>query len=321
MENKKIDFCMICKKKFDDVVTKSKEHIISEAFGNTKLVTFGVCKKYNNDLGRIIDSYLVKDNILSRFIRKTELEKDKNIGLFDKKIKTITGDDGREYLIKKNNGFKLKPIIDIKENGKIRVSASNLKECKEILTTILHQKEEFNFLNVRDIENIINNPVSINEYNDSVEVGYSEEINLGKIYLAIIKIAYEYAVEKLGISYIENNFADKIRNYLYKAITTKTDINYDFCYKVCSYVDFNFFDYNNIIEMCKNIVSVENFELSNIRHFICLVNFYEKVFCMMRLFNNDFLTFKILLSDNMIFQNNKKFFISFIMNNNEIVEF
>ena len=26
-----------------------------------------------------------------------------------------------------------------------------------------------------------------------------------------------------------NNFAEKIRNYLYKAITTKTDFNYDFC--------------------------------------------------------------------------------------------
>ena len=68
MDNKEIDFCMICKKKFDDVVLSSKEHIIPEALGNTKLVTCGVCKKCNNDLGSIIDSYLVKDNFFARLI-------------------------------------------------------------------------------------------------------------------------------------------------------------------------------------------------------------------------------------------------------------
>ena len=319
MENKKIDFCMICKKKFDEVVVSSKEHIIPEALGNTKLVTWGVCKKCNNDLGSIIDSYL-GNNIISKLLRISELEKDKNIKLFNAPLQDS---NGIKYLIK-NGKPELIPNIDIKENKdnivNIKATFSSEKECKDFLTKKL--RREFKFLSEQDIENILNNPISITpEKNSSIELKYDEKINYGKIYPAIIKIAYEYAVEKLGISYIENNFAEKIRNYLYKAITTKTDINYDFCYKVCSYVDFNFFDYNNIIEMCKNIVSVENFELSKIRHFICLGNFYEKVFCMMRLFNNDFLTFKILLSDNMVFQNNKKFFISFIMNNNEIVEF
>ncbi len=319
MENKKIDFCMICKKKFDDLVTRSKEHIIPEAFGNTKLVTFGVCKKCNNELGRIVDSYLVKDNILSRLIRKTELEKDKDIGLFDKKIKTITGDDGREYL-KKNNGFKLKTIIDIKENEdnivNINATFSSIEECKKILTKKL--RREFKFLSEQDIENILNNPVSMTKDNNFVKLTDREEINYSKICLGFMKIAYEYAVEKLGISYIENNFAEKIRNYLYKAITTKTDFNYDFCHKVCS-VDFNFFDYNNIIEMCKNILSVENVELSKIRHFISLVNINKQLFCIVSLFNKNFLTLTILLSDNIIV--NEPYFLTFITEDGEIVEF
>lgn len=319
MDNKEIDFCMICKKKFDDVVLSSKEHIIPEALGNTKLVTCGVCKKCNNDLGSIIDSYL-GNNIISKLLRISELKKDKNIKLFNAPLQDS---NGIKYLIK-NGKPELIPNIDIKENKdnivNIKATFSSEKECKDIVTKKI--RRELKFLSEQDIKNILNNSISITpEKNSSIELKYDEEINLGKIYLAIIKIAYEYAVEKLGISYIENNFAEKIRNYLYKAITTKTDINYDFCSKVCSVVDFNFFDYKNIIEKFNNIVSLENVGLSKIRHFINLINKNGKLFCIVRLFNKDFLTFKILLSDNMVFQSDKKYFITFITEDNDKVDF
>ena len=322
MLNKEIDFCIICNKKFDDVVVRSKEHIIPESLGNTKLVTFGVCKKCNNDLGRIVDSYLV-NNIIFKLLRKSKLEKDKNIKLSEKTIFKDIND--REYLIK-NDKLKVKPNIDIsydKDNSiSIRVIASSEKECKDILTKRL--RREFKFLTEKAIEDIVNNPISIIQENNLVELKYSEIVNYSKIYLGSMKIAYEYAVEKLGFSYIQDKIAKKIRNYLYMAITEKKDINDiidELYHKIASSFNFSLSVCNDIREA----YNINNFSkccnLLKIRHFICLTNRNETVHCMVRLFNEDVSTFDLLLSENMIFKGDKKTFITFITEDNEIIEF
>ena len=47
----------------------SKEHIIPEAMGNSKLITYKVCEECNNRLGSKVDNYLT-DYILTKIIRK-----------------------------------------------------------------------------------------------------------------------------------------------------------------------------------------------------------------------------------------------------------
>ena len=46
--------CIICNMEKDG----SKEHIIPEAMGNSKLITYKVCEECNNRLGSKVDNYL-----------------------------------------------------------------------------------------------------------------------------------------------------------------------------------------------------------------------------------------------------------------------
>ena len=46
--------CIICDLEKDE----SKEHIIPEAMGNSKLITYKVCEECNNKLGSKVDKYL-----------------------------------------------------------------------------------------------------------------------------------------------------------------------------------------------------------------------------------------------------------------------
>ena len=65
--------CVICDLEKDG----SKEHIIPEAMGNSKLITYKVCEECNNKLGSKVDKYLT-DYIITKIIRKN-LEVQKNM--------------------------------------------------------------------------------------------------------------------------------------------------------------------------------------------------------------------------------------------------
>ena len=56
--------CIICDSEKDG----SKEHIIPEAMGNSKLITYKVCEECNNKLGSKVDKYLT-DYIITKIIR------------------------------------------------------------------------------------------------------------------------------------------------------------------------------------------------------------------------------------------------------------
>ena len=101
-------FCIICGEKFSNMVKPSKEHIIPEALGNEKLVTYCVCEKCNNDLGSNVDSYLT-DYILVKMIRKGNLEKDKDLQVFDS---AMTDDKGNNYCIT-DQGQEIFPNVNI----------------------------------------------------------------------------------------------------------------------------------------------------------------------------------------------------------------
>ena len=72
-KNFQTSFCIICGRKFDGKeIISSKEHIIPEALGNNRFITYSVCKKCNNQLGSNVDCYLT-DFIFAKIVRKTSL--------------------------------------------------------------------------------------------------------------------------------------------------------------------------------------------------------------------------------------------------------
>lgn len=111
--------CVICDLEKDG----AKEHIIPEAMGNSKLITYKVCEECNNKLGSKVDKYLT-DYIITKIIRK-------NLGFLgkdEKKIKIfpsiLPDDKGEEYLFREDIPKK-KALVEIC-NGVLHIEAESL---------------------------------------------------------------------------------------------------------------------------------------------------------------------------------------------------
>lgn len=144
-------FCIICDENFNNIIKPSKEHIIPEALGNKKLVTYCVCEKCNNNLGSNVDSYLT-DYILVKIIRKDNLEKDKDLKIFDS---AMTDDKGNKYRIA-DQRLEIFPNINIdKEKQYIHMKVASLEEGKKIAKRILKNKFR---KNAEEIEEILSDP-------------------------------------------------------------------------------------------------------------------------------------------------------------------
>lgn len=204
-------FCIICDENFNNIIKPSKEHIIPEALGNKKLVTYCVCEKCNNNLGSNVDSYLT-DYILVKIIRKDNLEKDKDLKIFDS---AMTDDKGNKYRIA-DQRLEIFPNINIdKEKQYIHMKVASLEEGKKIAKRILKNKFR---KNAEEIEEILSDPSRFikgeTQYAKTGVFEQNAELDLARFKLAVIKIAYEYAVEKLGEIYTTDENAAILRAYL-----------------------------------------------------------------------------------------------------------
>lgn len=127
-KNNHTPFCIICGENFNDTVKPSKEHIIPEALGNEKLITYCVCEECNKELGSNVDSYLT-DYVLVKIIRKNNLEKDKDLQIFGS---AMTDDKGDKYRIT-DQGPEVFPDIDIdKEKQSVHMKVASLEEGKSV---------------------------------------------------------------------------------------------------------------------------------------------------------------------------------------------
>lgn len=204
-------FCIICGEDFSDTVKPSKEHIIPEALGNEKLVTYCVCEKCNNDLGSNVDSYLT-DYVLVKIIRKSSLEKDKDLQIFDS---AMFDDKGNKYRIT-DLGPEIFPNVNIdKEKQSVYMEVASLEDGKRIAKNILRKKFK---KNDDEIEEILSDPLRFikgeTQYAKAGIFKQDAKLDLARFKLAAIKIAYEYAVEKLGESYTTDEGAAILRAYL-----------------------------------------------------------------------------------------------------------
>ncbi|MCR5778199.1 MAG: HNH endonuclease [Lachnospiraceae bacterium] len=307
------DFCIICGDNFDDNTVPSKEHIIPEALGNEKLVTYCVCEKCNNELGSNVDSYLT-DYILVKMLRKEKLEKDKDLQIFDS---DLTDDKGDKYRIR-NDGPEVFPKIDVdKQNAHVHMEVATVEEGIKEARRILKKKFK---LEDEQIDEIINDPERfIKGETQYIKPGIFKQdamMDQARFRLAVIKIAYEYAVEKLGASYTSDPDAAVLRAYLKAGRDGKKD--------------FNDKEYKDISERCHPSDSFTEIMTKAcgkipdelISYTIWLVNnIGNQLVCGIRILNSNFLTFSVFLSkDARKYMGSGRTIITIITGDGQIIE-
>lgn len=292
VKNKHTSFCIICGEGFRDTVKPSREHIIPKALGNKKLVTYCVCEKCNNDLGSHVDSYLT-DFILVKLIRKAALEKDKALKIFDS---VVTNGKGEKFRITDWGPEKTPTVITDQEKQRVRMEVSSLEEGKKIARGIL--KKKFNKSD-SEIEEILSDPSqfiqSETRYPEACTLEMDYTLDLTRFKLAAIKIAYEYAVEKLGEAYITDETASILRAYLKAGREGKRKFSEDergtiseHCHRGDAFTE--------IAEMISD--RYQNLTAGGkIKYMVCIIqDAGGNLVCGIRILDENFLTFTVLLS-------------------------
>lgn len=307
------DFCIICGNPFDDKTVPSKEHIIPEALGNEKLVTYCVCEKCNNELGSNVDSYLT-DYILVKMLRKEKLEKDKDLQIFDS---DLTDDKGNKYRIR-DDGPEIFPKIDVdKQNGHIHMEVASVEEGIKEARRIL--KKRFKLDNVQ-IDEIINDPERFirgeTQYTKAGVFKQDATMDQARFRLAVIKIAYEYAVERLGVGYASDPDAAVLRAYLKAGRDGKKNFSEN--------------DYKDISERChptdgftEVIRTAFNYIPDKLVSYTVLLvkDKGNQLVCGIRILNSDFLTFSVFLSKNAEnYMKKRKSIVTVITGDGQLIE-
>lgn len=209
--------CIICQNEKKESI----EHIISEALGNKKLITMRVCEDCNNKLGSNVDNYLT-DHPIVKIIRinyKLLGKKNKDIKFFNS-IETDIN-TGQKYSMKNN-----KPMLQARtissESGRFKIEAANLKEGMAHIRKILKRQG----ISEEKINEICKDAICYEETLLSPEFKKDASIDMKKMSLAAIKMAYEYTFEILGEKYLEDDIAKLFRRELYEAVKkNKKDVN------------------------------------------------------------------------------------------------
>ena len=292
MKNKNTPFCIVCGAEFKGDVKPSKEHIIPEALGNKKLITYNICEACNNAFGGNVDNYLT-DYLIIKMIRMEHLEKDKEIRLFRGKM---TDDKGDTYNIT-DNGPAVIPKVEIdKERGHVYMEVPDIEKGKEIARGVL--KKDFG-KNDSEIEEILADSrlFRVGETQKKAVGVFKQNIDLdlSRFCLAAIKMAYEYAVEKLGEIYTTDEDAMVLRAYLKAGRDGKKQFSKeesDDILRRCHGKD-GFIDIIcDIFEMYSKITSVRK-----IKYVMWIFQDSDgQLLCGIRLLDEDVLSFTVFLS-------------------------
>lgn len=280
--------CIICGKEKEP----SKEHIISESFGNKSLCTYMVCEQCNKTLGQNVDVKLT-DMFFNKILRSEN-------GVTGKKGKrpkilpaVATGDDGKKYDLKGDTPKLIPNVVpDTEDPTHIRIEAANVEEAMQVARVYLG-KHHF-----ENVEEIITNA-------EKGEIQYSRPafkipitINFNWMSLAVCKIAYEYACEKIGDDYYDDPIAVIIRAELQKALQYKraSEIPEDMGKTITPYVHFSS---PEMTAFFHQIIGVDTIASGIFKHMIILMPDAEgKLICLISLLMNDACTYVVMLSEN-----------------------
>lgn len=268
----------------------SKEHIIPDALGNKKFITYKVCEECNNKLGANVDNYLT-DHIIVKIIRK-EL---RLLGKEEQEIKifpsSATDNSGQKYIFREDTPIK-PPVAELKD-GVLHIEAESIEQAINLARKRLKRS---GFSNEK-IEEIIKDYQckDIQEYQPTFQL--PADVDKGRYLLAGIKIAYEFACEILGDLYREDEIATLFRKELYKAVKVNKK-------ELSSTIDYH------ILKMYAGLLHKESSELKNIiastrdkivpkpRH-VCLLHDSadHKLICEVILLFEDIVSFTVMISE------------------------
>lgn len=280
--------CIICGLSKD----ASKEHIIPEALGNEKFITFKVCRECNNRLGTNVDNYLT-DYIIIKLIRK-----DLNLlGKNENEIKifpgTVTDSTGEKFLFKNDVPIPA-PKVNL-EDGILHIEAETIDEGMKLAKKKL---ERCNFSNEK-INEIIKN------YDRKEPVRYKPSFQLpadldkGRYLLAGIKIAYEFACETLVDSYFDDKIAQLLRKELHNAAYSEKK-------RLSNCVDYSILSkYASLSQLpgeLKIVLDKLKSKLSTPARHVCILcdSADHKLICHVILLFEDFMSFTVMLSEDAV---------------------
>ena len=125
------------------------------------------------------------------------------------------GRDKDGHLIRVDMNYKPHIVQYVEQNeNKIKFVASSIEEAKKMAykklkrMNMTDEQIESEFKKIPNIKNAEYQP----------EIGYDITVEFNRFYMEALKIAYEYAIYKLGDIYLEDVTAKKIKEYLYRAI-------------------------------------------------------------------------------------------------------
>ncbi|WP_416197568.1 MAG: HNH endonuclease [Sporanaerobacter sp.] len=219
MEEKKI--CIICRK------SKSKsefniEHIIPESIGNKNLIIDSVCKECNSELGKKVDCEITNNIIsqLDRFINNIKGKSGKIPNPFRKGV-TL---DGRIVYCDDNLKPTLVPkVVFNKETGEYNILTSSMSEAIEIINKKFKRagKSQLTNQQIKDLRD----QAEIKKERPTIRM--STSVDLYKIQMEFIKIAYEFMYYLVGQDYLKDEqgkrLAKILSDYIYKDIKADYD--------------------------------------------------------------------------------------------------
>lgn len=269
--------CIICRQKNNPA---SDEHIIPKALGGV-MHTWNVCKECNSRLGEKIDPYLT-NNFLSVMERHLHQLK----GQSNQRVKTpledtLIADDGFRYRVEYKNGrFEpyLLPHFNIDKDaqlGRLTLDSRDAARAAEIMKKFC-KRNKLSF----DKDKL---KISDPEERPSPKFQYRIQVDIEHFKLAILKIAYEFAVT-LFPDRISDRQMKKIRKSLRLIIydRMKPDKIDKTLFGGDGFRDF-------FPQMLGKLIDFGNKK----RHYLFLMNLRGEVWCIVRLFSAFCLTIKL----------------------------
>lgn len=220
--------CIFCNKTEADFKGGNcwtEEHIIPKALGNNSLKLRNVCKECNSKLGSNVDDYFVNHTLIKIIRQNLKLpgESGKIPNAF------AQGKDTKGNIIRVDKDFHPTIVPDIKMKGnRVHIIAGTKEEAKSIVRKKLSRMKR----SEKEIQEAL---IKVDETKSECYqpvISYDITVDPNRFFMEVLKIAYEYAIYKIGDDYLKDSRAMEIQQYLKKAIDGEMKDECDKCYGV-----------------------------------------------------------------------------------------
>ncbi|MCM1114312.1 MAG: HNH endonuclease [Clostridium sp.] len=211
---KRCIFCGKTEDEFDKNNCWTEEHIIPEALGNETLKIYNVCKVCNSKLGTYVDNYF-SNNMIIKMIRQ-EKGLGGQSGIVPNAFREGKDKDGHRIRLDENFHPTTVPYIE-QDCDRVKIVAPSKEEAKKMVQKKLSRMN----ISQNVIEDVLKEVDKAERHSYQPKIQYDFVIEYNRFFMEALKIAFEYAVYKLGDEYLNDSRAIEIQQYLNNAIDGK----------------------------------------------------------------------------------------------------